>query len=328
MARRPLPLPATSVASFSRTKECAALEKLIKLKKRLDFKDFPASWHVLTVSVDWAGEPLVLFDEGKPPQPSHDAGMDALLAWMRTPPLAHHLVYWDGHSTAHTQFGNPMGILGVSHVQPFAGGWLLGESRWGRARIFDRDGANLLRTLDLGDASEDVQTTSAGHTWVSYFDEGVFGDGIGQNGLVCFDANGHPIFRYADFATEHELPHIDDCYALNVCEGEVWVCYYSHFPFVCLRDFQLEGKWDWEPTQAFAIRSRRVVLSPAYRKPYLVSRSLDHSEEDVWRLADPDGNNPSHLIGPTTDEGRVPFSVAARGPRIYVWTEKALFEVL
>ena len=72
-------------------------------------------------------------------------------------------------------------------------------------RICDRTGYPL-RTLDLGDASKHVQATPDGHIWVGYFDEAVYGGGIGSEGLVCFDSNGTSIFNYAEFAEQHDLP--------------------------------------------------------------------------------------------------------------------------
>jgi hypothetical protein len=45
---------------------------------------------------------------------------------------------------------------------------------------------------------------------------------MSEQGIVCFDSSGHPIFKYLDFAKENELPFIDDCYAMNVVsEDEV-----------------------------------------------------------------------------------------------------------
>lgn len=304
------------------------MEEVKQLKKRMSFKDYPATWRVLTISVDWVGEPLVLFDEGKPPRPSRDAGMDTLIGWLNTPPQAHHLIYRDGDATAHARFDNPKGLIMTSHIQPLGDGWLLGEGRGGLARIFDREGSRLLNTINLGDAIEDIQTTSGGQIWVGYFDEGVYGGGIGQSGLVCFDADGSAVFRYSDFATEHSLPHIDDCYALNVCDGAVWVCYYSDFPLVCLKNFHMDRVWkECGATSAFAVRGQQLVRFPAYSKPYLISRTFDDSADTVWTLIDPDGNMLSRLGGESPEEHRVSFLVAARGPRIYLWTENALFEV-
>lgn len=304
------------------------MEEVKQLKKRMSFTDYPATWRVLTVSVDWIGQPLVLFDEGKPPRPPRDAGMDTLIGWLNTAAQAHHLIYWDGDATAHARFDNPKGLILTSHIQPLGDGWLLGEGRGGLARIFDREGSKLRDTINLGDAIEDVQTTSSGQIWVGYFDEGVYGGGIGQSGLVCFDAHGSAVFRYSDFVTEYNLPYIDDCYALNVCDDAVWVCYYSDFPLVCLRDFRMDRVWEkFGATKAFAVRGQQFVRFPAYSKPYLISRTFDDSADTVWILIDSDGNILSRLEGESPEELSVPFSVTARGPRIYLWTENALFEV-
>lgn len=71
--------------------------------------------------------------------------------------------------------------------------------------MYDAQG-NTRFELNLGDASEDLQTTPQGLIWVSYFDEGVYGGSIGRQGLVCFDNAGTPLFKYADFAEQNELP--------------------------------------------------------------------------------------------------------------------------
>ena len=91
----------------------------------------------------------------------------------------------------------------------------------------------------LGDAIEDVQVSRAGHVWISYFDEGVYGrvmwGGEGESGppaasgLLSTDAWGKILWRYRPPA---EVGPIDDCYALNVSEYETWAYYYSDFPLV------------------------------------------------------------------------------------------------
>ena len=79
------------------------------------------------------------------------------------------------------------------------------------AVVYDRRG-RLKKPLDLGDARNDMQATPSGHIWVSYFDEGVYGRGVGSHqGLVCFDSAGNPIFKYFDFAEQNDQPFIDDC---------------------------------------------------------------------------------------------------------------------
>jgi hypothetical protein len=148
------------------------------------------------------------------------------------------------------------------------------------------ESGNLTPFLDLGDASEHLQTTTDGYIWVAYFDEGVFGRGIGNNGLVGFDSSGAPVFKYAEFAEERDLPFIDDCYTLNVTGSTVWLSYYTDFPLVRLEDFKLNGVWkDIGANRAIAVRDEHIVIFPAYGKPYLTIRSLQSSETTIWELA-------------------------------------------
>lgn len=149
----------------------------LRFSKYLDLSQLPSDWKISRVSVDWAGNPLLLVEEGKPPYPANDASVEVQLAWMNTPPKGHHLLYWNGVSQRTLTFDNSTRLLTI-YVQQFGEGWLLSDGRGGRADICDKTGRPQ-RTLDLGDAANDVQTTANGHIWVSYFDEGVFGGGIG-----------------------------------------------------------------------------------------------------------------------------------------------------
>jgi hypothetical protein len=246
-------------------------------------------------------------------------------------PNRHHLIYWDGAANARVAFDNPQGLLTTSRIQRFGDGWLIVEGRGGLARIFDKH-QNLIRTIDLGDAIKHVGTTADGHIWVGYFDEGVYGGGIGQQGLVCFDSAGAPAFRYAEFARKHELPFIDDCYSLNVVGTSVYVSYYSDFPLVWLTNFQLQRVWrDFGANKAIAIRSDQFVIFPAYHKPHLTVRSFDSSDTNVWNLVTSEGRSLSALAGgppDTTPTGwYVPFKCVARNNRIYVYDQLGLYEL-
>jgi hypothetical protein len=132
----------------------------LTFKKHLHFSQFPRDWRVCRAAVDWQGSPLLLVDEGKPPYPSGEASTEARIRWFNTLPRARHLVYWDGASQATLTLDKSAGI-GSFQVQRFGGGWLLGAGRGGRTDICDNKG-RLQRTLDLGDAGNDVQTTSDG----------------------------------------------------------------------------------------------------------------------------------------------------------------------
>ncbi len=216
------------------------MDAQLTFKKYLDFSQFPRDWRVCRAAVDWQGSPLLLVDEGKPPYPSGDASTEARIRWFNTLPRARHLVYWDGTSQTTLTLDKSAGI-GSFQVQRFGEGWLLGGGRGGRTDVCDNKG-RLQRTLDLGDSGNDVQTTSDGHIWVSYSDEEVFGGGVGQHGVVCFDSAGRAIFKYSEFADQNQLPRIDDCYAMNVVNAEeVWLSYYSDLSF-CGAPYQLRPR--------------------------------------------------------------------------------------
>jgi hypothetical protein len=307
------------------------MPEIKRLQKRLDFSSLPSDWQLTSVSVDWEGEPLVLFGEGKPPRPDRDADIDAIIKWRNSPPRRHHLLHWHEGTVSQVSFENPMGLLDTYHVQPFDHGWLLAEARGGYARICDQTG-HPLGTLDLGDASEPVQTTPDGHIWVGYFDEGIYGRGIGSEGLVCFDSSGRPVFKYLEFARQHDLPFISDCDTLNVSGSAVWISYYTDYPLVCLKNFKLERVWrSLGANRAVAIRGDRLIIFPVYHKPYLVTRTFENPETSIWELADADGRFLSKLAGGPPETTRtgwyVPFQVAARHGRVYVYDKAALFEL-
>jgi hypothetical protein len=294
----------------------------LKFTKRLDFSVLPKDWNVSRVAVDWNGSPLVLVEEGKPPYLSTSTSMDARIAWLNTPPKAHHLIYWDGSSRRTVRFEKSTGILTL-HVQPFGEGWLLGEARGGRAGVYDGAGRPV-GTLDLGDASNDVQTTSKGDIWVSYFDEGVFGGGIGGHGVVCFDSAARPIFKYSEFAEQNQLPFIADCYAMNVVnDEEVWLSYYTDFPLVSVRNFRL-GHISKEfgcMDRAFALLGETVVFPKCYTrsegKSQLLRRVLlDSGQSETLEAVDEAGVFIDGL-----------FTAAARGPHFYLYTETALYQL-
>src|SRR5262249_30565077 len=120
----------------------------------------------------------------------------------------------------------------LNQVQP------LGEDAWllvrGRAKgekdrnahVYSLDGTPI-RSFHAGDGIEDVQTNETGHIWVSYFDEGVFGDTtLGASGLACLNASGKVRFNFNEVARADAAPDIGDCYAFNACsDEEVWLCY-------------------------------------------------------------------------------------------------------
>jgi hypothetical protein len=294
------------------------MENLI-FRKALDLSDIPQSWTLVRLAADWSGSPILLFAEDKPTRPAVATDPESIARWYRTPPKAHHAVYFDGGETRTIAFERSQRIS-TFHVQPLDDGWLLADRRGGLANLHDAYG-QFRRSIDLGDASEDVQTTPDGKIWVSYFDEGVFGSGIGQQGAVCFDMQGIPLFKYGDFAERAGLPLISDCYAMNVTSaGDVWFNYYTDFPLVHLQDFALERVlMDFGVMgKGFAVRDEAIVSA---RGATLVRKPLDPTGEEaaIVNAQDEFGKGLLPLTAPHTDfEFRGPNLLINTGWAVYV----------
>jgi hypothetical protein len=140
------------------------------------------------------------------------------------------------------------------------------------ASVFGPDGSHRREFL-LGDGIEDVQATDDGHIWVSYFDEGIFGnfgwggpDGpppVGAAGLIQWRSDGAVEWEYKP---PPGVDEIADCCALNVSNDAVWACYYTEFPLVRIgRD---DVAWWASPIQgacALAITDGFAAFYGGYR---------------------------------------------------------------
>lgn len=73
------------------------MPEIKRLKKRLDFSTLPSDWRLAVVPIDWQGKPLVLLRKAGP-HARTDAGMEATVKWMNTPPKRHHLLHWGRNS--------------------------------------------------------------------------------------------------------------------------------------------------------------------------------------------------------------------------------------
>lgn len=131
------------------------------------------------------------------------------------------------------------------------------------ASVFSQDG-KLLRRFVLGDGINNVQTTCEGMIWVSYSDEGVFGNcgwnqPMGAPGLICFDSTGRIDW---EFKPPDGFDSICDCYSLNIARNGVWACYYTEFPLVKIdSDKQVRG-WKNEVggASALVVDGRHALL--------------------------------------------------------------------
>lgn len=101
------------------------------------------------------------------------------------------------------------------------------------AFVFTGDG-ELRANHFVGDGIECVQTTRNGRIWISFYDEGIFGKGAPE-GLICCDDRGRRLYSYDPAAAG--TGSIADCYAMNVVsDSETWICFYTEFPVVRIRD--------------------------------------------------------------------------------------------
>jgi hypothetical protein len=168
--------------------------------------------------------------------------------------------------------------LGVeaSFVQPFANGVLLAAARchWRpegaekNAVAVDWSG----KTIDqftLGDGIQDLRVTSDGTIWVSYFDEGVFGnygwqEPMGMSGLVSFAKSGERRFAYDSGAARTD--DICDAYAMNVAgPSDVWVYFYTEFPIVRILDGSYHvWKLGHAGSRALAVHQDHALLFSDY----------------------------------------------------------------
>jgi hypothetical protein len=308
----------------------------LPIEKIIQFDDISTTWNLVQISLDWNGHPLLLFEEGRPPFPF--VASEELTRWYATTPTAHHIVYFDNQYARTITVPNSISTRSISFVQRFEDRWLLVEGRGGGAHIYDQSGSHL-KSLNLGDAINDVQTTVDGQIWVSYFDEGVFGNGIGANGLVCFNSDGTPVFRFAEFAEKHNLSHIDDCYALNISSENAWLSYYSDFPLVQLKHFRLVNSWsELGSFSAFAIRGNTILSVPSYGGKKIVEINLDTLSKQEFDPIDDSNSRIANFKGRLYKERFAnvdtellqyykPFQASARGPEIYLFTETTLFRV-
>jgi hypothetical protein len=168
----------------------------------------------------------------------------------------------------------------------------------------------VLNEFLVGDGIEDVQVTSDGHLWVSYFDEGVFGNPLASSGLREFDASGQMLWA---FAPPEGFDRIEDCYALNAAAPDhVYAYYYSSFPIVQIGPGHQTRGWhtDVSGARALAVDGERVLLFGGYagERTRALIGALDGSG-----LADA-RNLPTSVIGPDALES---IRISGRGPVLH-----------
>jgi hypothetical protein len=169
--------------------------------------------------------------------------------------------------------------LGLANftAQPLPGGSILlvaHRCRWRpegadrNAVVYGPDGDVVTEEV-LGDGIAHVLADSAGHVWVGYSEEGIYGnygwghrggpEPVGSCGLVRWSPDLRPAWRYPGAASP--FGGISDCYALNVDATTAWTCYDGGHSIVRIDDGELSG-WrnDVGPRAALAVDGTRVAL--------------------------------------------------------------------
>ncbi|MBV9564621.1 MAG: hypothetical protein JOY90_29875 [Bradyrhizobium sp.] len=166
-------------------------------------------------------------------------------------------------------------------VDVFPGGRILvvaTRCAWRGPEDFDLNGAIVdpgsseVSRILLGDGIERTYVDALGRIWVSYFDEGVFGNfgwggpgptPIGAAGLVCFSETGDKIWEYSD---DNGMA---DCYALNVCGEEAAMFFYTDFPLCRIsRDFRTtHWRTELRGCHEFAISAAQILFTAQYKEP-------------------------------------------------------------
>jgi hypothetical protein len=279
-----------------------------------------AGWAIMRITAGYEGDVLIMSRER--PWPTWGSGPVG--------PARHRVDRWcQGQVTSVTLAESSDRLHHAPQILP-TDRWLVVKGRTkseqdANARIYDTEG-HMRHSFHAGDGIRDVQTTRDGRIWVSYFDEGVFGDlPLGEAGLVCFDSEGRLQFQYNSFAKERGLPPIDSCYALNVATTtDTWVYYCSRFlSLVHLRGTELAHHWTNIPVRgwnAFAAAEGRVLLRGGYKQhERLFLLSLDPTAAEEVNIVDDHGD--AVLLKPTYD------SCIGRAERFYIVADRGLFVV-
>lgn len=220
----------------------------------------------------------------------------------------------------------------ITEVQPIRDGYLLVCPRCNRrsdsdieknGRIYDASG-NLVREIVLGDGIEQVFVSKGQSVWVSYFDEGIFGNygwdsPLGGSGLVEWTLDGKKNY---EFEPSDGLDYMADCYSLNIDINEdVWCCYYTEFPIVRIKDRAIADYWE-SPVQGasrFSVSFPYVLFVGGYEDNSLFQLVKLHQDRKAiiirkFRLEDKQGAtiNPEQVA--VRGENMALFS----GRRVYV----------
>ena len=279
--------------------------------QQADLAEVTAGWNIINVTVGPGGEMLVLLLKQQPDYRATGLGASYAKPFADRPNQFRICRLQEGMK--HT-IDLPETRENFHFLQPLdAGRWLLVRARTVdqsdlNAHIYSAAGQHL-SAFHTGNSVQDVQATKDGDIWVSFFDQGVCSnDEMAQEGVLCLDDCGKISFTLASLPN---VPYIADCYAMNVAyKNEVWLCYYTDFPLVRIRDKKLSHIWPDMPvagSRAFAVTKDRVLFAGGYQeRPFLFLVSLFPVKAQQLQPV----NNDSEVL--------TAFSAFGRGSKLYL----------
>ena len=261
------------------------LVQRIEFEKVLDLPSCEEAFSLVRCAVSDRGSGLFLFVEDLAKDEVHGMDRDSFAAFPKTRmenPSRLKLIELASNESREVEL--PPLDMAFPLVDVFPDGRVLvagARCRYRGPGDYDRNGAvydpsngELSRIL-LGDGIADLAIDARGWVWISYFDEGVFGNygwgsrghqPIGSHGLNCFDDTGEILWR---FSGAGDFGEIDDCYALNVQDATAAVFYYTEFP-LCLISGEFEKrcfKTGLRGCRSFAINGSTVLFARQYKEP-------------------------------------------------------------
>ena len=299
--------------------------------ERLALPDAKAS--IVATSADANGNALILIanrDDQARASAKVSRGIGIFPKSRSASDLAFSLVIQSGAGAETTEL--PKLNITFPYVDLFSdGGCVLVGARcsWRSKGDFDLNGALIERgaktakRVCFGDGIEDVGIDDADRIWISYFDEGVFGNfgwshpgpiGLGTGGVNCFDRAGDLLWQHN---REDATDYIDDCYAMNVSPLGVWFYFYAAFKIARVKeDFSVEYfDTPVSGSHSFVTDGHRFVFSSQYREPVTTFHATNFYKGKLVH------RRKLSLVLPAgikTDK----IKMTARGDKLHVFTDK------
>ncbi len=183
------------------------------------------------------------------------------------------------------------------------------------ARRYNPNG-QLIEAFTLGDGINDVQIDDTDTIWVSYFDEGIFGnfgwdEPMGSAGVVAYTMNGKRLWGAGDYG-------ISDCYGMNVAGSkEVYFYYYDDFDLVHLDEMREAGRYRVNgrcPIMGQFLLDKEGMIGQIDMSTLMRYRKNKHSYTAKHKLQLIDENG-KRIIGP----------VFMRGSHLYAYGKDGIY---